>query len=62
MRISREGVGPRGVSRGRAPRSTIGKYGERIMNARYLCTPPSTMETFGEEISAGKEIAGLLRT
>ena len=29
------------------------------------CTPPSTVETFGEEISAeacsGKEIAGLLR-
>ena len=50
------------VSRGRAPRSTIGMYGE---NARCPCTPPSTVETFGEEISAeacsGKEIAGLLR-
>ena len=35
------------------------------MNARYPCTPPSTVETFGEEISAeacsGKEIASLLR-
>ena len=34
------------------------------MNARCPCTPPSTVETFGEEISAeacsGKEIAGLL--
>ena len=53
------------VSRGRAPRSTIGMYGERKTNARYPCTPPSTVETFGEEISAeacsGKEIAGLLR-
>ena len=53
------------VSRGRAPRSTIGKYGERKMNARCPCTPPSTVETFGEEISAeacsGKEIAGLLK-
>ena len=40
-------------------------YGERKTNARYPCTPPSTVETFGEEISAeacsGKEIAGLLR-
>ena len=53
------------VSRGRAPRSTIGMYGERKTNTRYPCTPPSTVETFGEEISAeacsGKEIAGLLR-
>ena len=53
------------VSRGRAPRSTIGMYGERKTNARYPCTPQSTVETFGEEISAeacsGKEIAGLLR-
>ena len=53
------------VSRGRAPRSTIGMYGERKTNARCSCTPPSTVETFGEEISAeacsGKEIAGLLR-
>ena len=35
------------------------------MNARCPCTPQSTVETFGEEISAeacsGKEIAGLLR-
>ena len=53
------------VSRGRAPRSTIGMYGERKTNARCPCIPPSTVETFGEEISAeacsGKEIAGLLR-
>ena len=53
------------VSRGRAPRSTIGMYGERKANARYPCTLPSTVETFCEEISAeacsGKEIAGLLR-
>ena len=51
--------------RGRALRSTIGMYGERKTNARYPCTPQSTVETFGEEISAeacsGKEIAGLLR-
>ena len=40
------------VSRGRAPRSTIGMYGERKTNARCPCTPPSTVETFGEEISA----------
>ena len=50
---------------GRAPRSTIGMYGERKTNARCPCTPPSTVETFGEEISAeacsGKEIAGLLK-
>ena len=43
----------------------IGMYGERKMNARCPCTLPSTVETFGEEISAeacsGKEIAGLLR-
>ena len=53
------------VSRGRAPRSTIGMYDEKKTNAPYQCTPPSTVETFGEEISAeacsGKEIAGLLR-
>ena len=53
------------VSRGRAPRSIIGMYGERKTNARCPCTPQSTVETFGEEISAeacsGKEIAGLLR-
>ena len=53
------------VSRGRAPRATIGVYGERKTNARCPCTPPSTVERFGEEISAeacsGKEIAGLLR-
>ena len=51
------------VSRGRAPRYTIGMYGERKTNARCPCTPPSTVETFGEEISAeacsSKEIAGL---
>ena len=43
----------------RSPRSTIGMYGERKTNARYPCTPQSTVETFGEEISAevcsGKE-------
>ena len=53
------------VSRGRAPRSTIGMYSERKTNARCPCTPPSTVETFGEEISteacSGKEIAGLLK-
>ena len=53
------------VSRGRAPRSTIEMYGERKTNARCPCTPPSTVETFGEEISteacSGKEIAGLLK-
>ena len=53
------------VCRGRAPRSTIGMYGERKTNAQCPCTPPSTVETFGEEISAeacsSKEIAGLLR-
>ena len=48
------------VSRGRAPRSTIGMYGERKTNARCPCTLPSTVETFGEEISS-KEIAGLLK-
>ena len=35
-------------------------YGERKTNARCPCTPQSTVETFGEEISAvacsGKEI------
>ena len=35
------------------------------MNARCPCTPPLTVETFGEKISAeassGKEIAGLLK-
>ena len=48
-----------------APRSTVGTYGERKTNARCPCTPPSTAEMFGEEISteacSGKEIAGLLR-
>ena len=47
------------ASRVRAPRSTIGMYGERKTNVRCPCTPPSTVETFGEEISAeacsGKE-------
>ena len=50
---------------GKSPRSTIGMYGERKTNARCPCTPPSTVETFGEEINAeacsGKEIAVLLR-
>ena len=45
--------------------ATIGMYGERKMNARCSCTPPSTVGTFGKVISAeacsGKEIAGLLR-
>ena len=49
----------------KSPRSTIGMYGERITNAPCPCPPSSTVETFGEEISAeacsGKEIAGLLR-
>ena len=49
----------------RAPPSTVGIYGERKTIAWCPCTPPSTVETFGEEISAeacsGKEIAGLLR-
>ena len=31
---------------------TIGMYGERKTNARCPCTPQSTVETFGEEISA----------
>ena len=48
--------------RGRAPRSTVGMYGERKTIARCPCTPPLTVETFGEEISAeacsGKKIAG----
>ena len=48
----------------RAPRSTVGIYGERKTIAWCPCTPPSTMETFGKNISAeacsGKEIAGLL--
>ena len=51
--------------RTRAPRSTIGMYGERKTNDWCPCTPPSTVETFGEKISASpgssKEIAGLLR-
>ena len=51
--------------RGRAPRSTVGMYGERKTIARCPCTPPLTVETFGEKISAvacsGKEIAGLLK-
>ena len=49
----------------RAPRSTVGIYGERKTIAWCPCTSPSTMETFGKKISAeacsGKEIAGLLR-
>ena len=43
-------------------RSTVGMYGERKMIAQCPCTPPLTVETFGEKISAGacsgKEIAG----
>ena len=49
----------------RTPRSTVGIYGERKTIAWCPCTPPSTMETFGQKISAeacsGKEIAGLLK-
>ena len=49
----------------RAPRSTVGIYGERKTIAWCPCTPPSTVERFGEKISAeacsGKEIAGLLK-
>ena len=40
-------------------------YGERKTIAWCPCTPPSTVETFGEKISAeacsGKEIAGSLK-
>ena len=47
------------------PRSTVGIYSERKTIACCPCTPPLTIETFGEKISAeacsGKEIAGLLR-
>ena len=53
------------VSPWRAPRSTIGIYGERKTIAWCPCIPPSTVERFGEKISAeacsGKEIAGLLK-
>ena len=49
----------------RTPRSTVGIYGERKTIAWCPCIPPSTMETFGQKISAeacsGKEIAGLLK-
>ena len=42
----------------------MGIDGERKTIAWCPCTPPSTLETFGENISAeacsGKEIAGLL--
>ena len=42
----------------------IGINGERKTIAWCPCTPPSTVERFGEKISAeacsGKEIAGLL--
>ena len=55
----------RACARGEPAHVTIGMYGERKTNARCPCTPQSTVETFGEEISAeacsGKEIAGLLR-
>ena len=51
-------------ARGRAPRSTVGMYRVRKTIACCPCTPPLTMETFGEKICAeacsGKEIAGLL--
>ena len=44
---------------------TVGIYGERKTIAWCPCTSPSTLEMFGEKISAspgsGKEIAGLLR-
>ena len=46
-------------------RYTIHRNVLRKKNERSVCTPPSTVETFGEEISAeacsSKEIAGLLR-
>ena len=49
----------------RAPRSTVGIYGERKTIAWCPCTSPSTLEMFGGKISASpgssKEIAGLLR-
>ena len=49
-------------SRG-GPRSTVDMYGCSKTIARFPCTPPSTLETCGEKISAeacsGKEIAGL---
>ena len=49
----------------RAPRSTVGIYGERKTIAWCPCTSPSTLQMFGEQISASpgssKEIAGLLR-
>ena len=45
--------------------STVEIYGCSVTIARCPCTPPSTLETFCEKISAstssGKEIAGLLR-
>ena len=49
----------------KVPRSTVEMYGKRKTIARCPCTPPLTLETFGEKISAkacsGKEIAGLKR-
>ena len=49
----------------KSPRSTVGIYSERKTIAWCPCTPPSTVERFGEKISAeacpGKEIAGLLK-
>ena len=36
----------------RAPRSTVGIYGERKTIAWCPCTSPSTLEMFGEKISA----------
>ena len=54
--------------RGRAPRSTLGMYGEGITIAPCPCTPPLPVETFGEKnqrrwlswYNIRKEIAGLL--
>ena len=46
-------------------RSSVGIYAERKTISWCPCTPPSTVERFGEKISAeacsGKEIAGLLK-
>ena len=60
MQMASVGVSSRG-----GPRSTVEMYSWSKMMARCPCTPPSTVETFGEKISAstgsGKEIAGLLK-
>ena len=46
----------------KGPRSTVDVYSKRKTIARCPCTPPLTLEPFGENISAkacsGKEIAG----